>query len=94
MGNAIDKQIVYQVEAEIDHYEKETGNKVTKIATYHGEDGQFYYEQQILNPYFEYTYNHKTLHYNWSDVELIRAVTGKVYEQVDMDYSIEKMFLL
>ena len=92
MGNAIDKQIVYQVEAEIDHYEKETGNKVTKIATYHGEDGQFYYEQQILNPYFEYTYNHKTLHYNWSDVELIRAVTGKVYEQVDMDYSIEKNY--
>lgn len=80
IGNALDRQIVLQVQAEIERYESQTGNKVKQIAAIHPEDGEFYYEQQFLAPYFEYTYNHKTLYYGWSDVELLDKVTGIFYE--------------
>lgn len=79
IGNALDKQIVYQVQAEIDRYEAESGNKITQVCTYRSDNTDFYYEQQFLNPYFEYTYNHKTIFFDWGDVELLDKVTGNNY---------------
>ena len=94
IANKLDMQEAIQIQAEIDHYEKKTGNQIKKIAVRYL-DG---YENRDCSPllskkYLMGTYHNTTFHKSWANVELINFINKKHYEKEEMPEEIyEKNF--
>ncbi|MGN0428143.1 MAG: glucosyltransferase domain-containing protein [Agathobacter sp.] len=82
ISNSLDVQVVMQVQSAIEHYEDETGVKVTTIAAKRYERSQESYPQ-IDSGYYNYT--HKSMYDAWCDVELMNYILKTDYKEISMD---------
>lgn len=92
ISNALDTQIVQQVVAQIENYERDTGISVQKIAAASNPNSKYSYPQvgflgmDYSNADAGYNnFTHKTMKDSWSDAELFIYLTKRPYSIVEMD---------
>ena len=92
ISNALDVQIVEQVVAQIENYEKETGMSVQKIAAASNPNSKYSYPQvgflgmDYSNADAGYSnFTHKAMKDSWADAELFIYLTKRPYSIVNMD---------
>ena len=83
MRMAIDSQVIGTIHSEIEEYEAESGNEITKISVYHSPDME-YTSKYLINdyPFRSYSYNSKTYYRSWADVNLINVLYDENYERL------------
>ena len=86
-SNALDEQIIDQVVAQIENYERETGISIKKIAASSNSNSKYSYPQVgFLGMDYSngdagyYNFTHKTMKDVWADAELFIYITGRPYE--------------
>lgn len=92
ISNALDCQIVQQVVAQIENYERNTGISVQKIAAASNPNSKYSYPQvgflgmDYSNEDAGYNnFTHKAMKDSWSDAELFIYLTKRPYSVIDMD---------
>lgn len=95
VSNALDSQIVSQVVAQIENYERETGISVQNIAASSNPNSRYSYSQvSFLGMDYSnedagyYNFTHKAMKDLWADAELFVYLTGRPYNIVEMDPTI------
>lgn len=83
ISNKLDVQYIYFVENEIQQYEERTGNKINTIVV-RKSDGSRYCSEELINEYDSCTYSHRALYDSWSDVALLKYLTGRSCKRVEM----------
>lgn len=82
INQSLDRQVMGCIETEIERYEAESGKKVTTIYTTEYGDYEYLSKYLIGNYNFDaYSFNAKTYVVPWSDVELLRWITGRDYHE-------------
>ena len=92
ISNALDSQIVGQVVAQIENYERDTGISVQKIAAAANRNSKCSYPQVgFLGMDYSnedagyYNFTHKAMDDPWADAELFLYLTKRPYSIVEMD---------
>lgn len=84
-----DKQIAEQIKQQIDIYEAQTGNKVTKLALYHDQYPSYTYPKILATG----DMNVKAFSAEWSALAIMRYYIGTDFEQIEKDKQIEEKFI-
>lgn len=83
-----DKQIAEQIKQQIDIYEAQTGDKVTKIALYHDQYPSYTYPKMLATG----DINVKAFHAEWSALAIMKYYVGREFEPIEKDKQIEEKF--
>ena len=86
--NAIDYEITRKIVNQIDEYEKETGNKITKLAVYGDKSLEFTYSGRFATG----DINLKAYYKDWSINAIIQYYYGRDLKLIEPDTNIEENF--
>ena len=86
--NAIDYEITRKIVKQIDEYEKETGNQITKLAVYSDKATEFTYNGIFATG----DTNLRAYYKEWSIQYIIRYYSGRYLEVTGLDKNKEKKF--
>ena len=86
--NAMDYEITRKIMQQMDEYEKQTGNQITKVAIYEDNSLQFTY----YGIFSTGDTNLKAYYKDWSIQYIIRYYSGKYLELVDQDTNMAQAF--
>ena len=83
IGQAIDYHEMYSIQAEIEEYEKNTGNQISyvKVAM---DNSPRYCAKELLLP-SELTYNHRIIYDQWAQLNFLNYVNGTNYRGLNME---------